>query len=162
MYLFFIKIFWWDVRLQVWRWCLFILSWIIEEQIEVWESQRCWGWKGPLEVSLQQDHLEPISLAHIHMILNTPKDGDCTISLGNPCQWLVTSTVKKCSWCLDRTSFHFVLCLALPLGISEKGLVLCSLHHHFKNLYTLMSLLFFKLHSPSPQAFPCRTDAPVP
>lgn len=73
MYLFFIKIFWWDVRLQVWRWCLFILSWIIEEQIEVWESQRCWGWKGPLEVSLQQDHLEPISLAHIHMTFEYPQ-----------------------------------------------------------------------------------------
>lgn len=136
-----LNIFWWDVNLQVCRWCLLILCWITEEQIKVSESQSGWGWKGHLEVSFKQDHLEPISLAHFHMTFEYLQGWKLHNHSGQPVSVLGHQQSKKVlpDVQTEPPVFHFVLSLVLSLGITEKGLMLCSLYQHFKNLRISMS-----------------------
>ena len=75
-------------------------------------------------------------------LLNLPKDGDSTTSLGNLCQCLVTLTAKKCLLMFRANLLCFSLCplpLVLSLGTTEESLTPSSLHPPSRYLYTLMS-----------------------
>lgn len=81
-------------------------------------------------------------------LLSISKDGECTTSVSNLCQWPITLKVQKVSWCPEETSCisvcsHCLFCCCCTL-LEEAWLSL--LVHLFRCLYTLArclpSLLF--------------------
>jgi len=57
------------------------------------ESQNCWGWEGPLEVTQPNSLLKQAPQSRLQRkvsrwVLNIPKEGDFTASLGSPFQSL--------------------------------------------------------------------------
>lgn len=76
-------------------WCSLLAS------LQFTESQNCWGWEGPLEVTQPNPLLKQAPQSRLQRkvsrwVFNIPREGDFTASLGNLCPCLVTFTVEKC------------------------------------------------------------------